>query len=203
MEEIEKCLQKTKGVCYVDNNFSYLMPSYVKNKEQVFVGRLRKGEDEKEFKNNIAGDVSRIDLAQALGKDLKNLPVEKQVLLNVVYNNFMEEFKNFVISNSKTDKTVVITRETDNRAVVKIEGSTKPGAMPTVSNFPVRDATADKRYCKQAYSTDGKVFYWISYDIVSDWFAMPKHKKNYTEIYYDGSYGLMTYIYHASYYSGE
>lgn len=100
-------------------------------------------------------------------------------------------------------KTVVITRETNNLAVVKIEGSTKPGAMPTVSNFPVRDATADKRYCKQAYSTDGKVFYWISYDIVSDWSAMPKHKKNYTEKYYDGSYGLMTYIYHASYYTGE
>ena len=46
INNIEKCLQETKGVCYVDNNFSNLMPSYVKDKEQVFVGRLRKGEED-------------------------------------------------------------------------------------------------------------------------------------------------------------
>lgn len=63
-KDIEKCLQNAKGVCYVDNNFGYLMPSHVKDKEQVFVGRLRKGEGENEFNIFVVSDNIRKGAAQ-------------------------------------------------------------------------------------------------------------------------------------------
>ena len=113
---------------------------------------------------------------------------------------------NFTASNASYEgvfKTVVIHRETNGKNVITIEGGTSAGGMPTISGFPVRDATEDKRYGKNAYTPTGtdnkKLWYWHSYEIVSDFSEMGK-VTNYTKNYYNCSYGALTFIYNVDWY---
>lgn len=95
-------------------------------------------------------------------------------------------------------KTVVIyyfdrTNETDKYLLV--EGGTAAAGMPSVSGFPLRDASADNCYNKNTYTTDLKKFYWQSYEIVSDWANLVRGGEGaYSKAYYSGSYGLLTYL---------
>lgn len=104
-------------------------------------------------------------------------------------------------------KTVVIAYKNKNKSdeyQINIEGGTAAGGEPNVSGFPLRDATQDKRYSKNAYKyTDGrKNFYaWVTYEIVSTDFAILLHKQNYSENYPTSSYGQIIYLYNYKCYS--
>lgn len=91
-------------------------------------------------------------------------------------------------------KTTVYSFRDDSKQI-NIEGGTAKGGEPTVSGFPLRDATSDKRYSKNAYynETDGH-FAWVSYEIVSDW-AYLQHRANYSTNYPQGKYGQLMYLY--------
>ena len=55
--DIENALKNTKNVVYVINDISKLMPNYVKDKKEVFVGRLRQSETNKNtFSIFVVGD---------------------------------------------------------------------------------------------------------------------------------------------------
>ncbi len=101
-------------------------------------------------------------------------------------------------------KTVVIHYESGGKDIITIEGGTAAGGMPIYSGFPLRDATLDKRYGKNAYTPQSgtnnkKVWYWHSYEIVSQFSEMGK-VGNYTQNYYSTSYGLTTHIYNVAWY---
>ena len=64
ISDIEKCLKNTKNVVYVANDFSRLMPIYVKNRSQVFVGRLRKCQQKNTYSIFVVGDNLRKGAAQ-------------------------------------------------------------------------------------------------------------------------------------------
>ena len=100
-------------------------------------------------------------------------------------------------------KTLVLHYESGGKDIITIEGGTAAGGMPVISGFPLRDATLDRRYGKNAHTPTGtnnkKVWYWISYEIVSDFSEMGK-VRNYTQNYYLTSYGLCTHIYNAAWY---
>lgn len=100
-------------------------------------------------------------------------------------------------------KTLVLHYESGGKDIITIEGGTAAGGMPVISGFPLRDATLDRRYGKNAHTPTGtnnkKVWYWISYEIVSDFSEMGK-VGNYTQNYYLTSYGLCTHIYNVAWY---
>ena len=101
--------------------------------------------------------------------------------------------------------------ETDHQ--INIEGGTAEGGEPIVSGFPVRDATSDHRYAKNAYYfsesytynvpntenltnqtyTDSDFFAWVSYDIISDW-AVLQHRSNYSSTYPKHTYGQVLFL---------
>lgn len=81
---------------------------------------------------------------------------------------------------------------------INIEGGTATGGEPNVSGFPLKDATTDNRYSKNAYlyQEDEKDFFaWISYEIVSTNFAVLQHRTNYSSSYPSLSYGQLLYLY--------
>lgn len=82
---------------------------------------------------------------------------------------------------------------------INIEGGTATGGEPNVSGFPLKDATTDNRYSKNAYlyqEEDEKDFFaWISYEIVSTNFAVLQHRTNYSSSYPSLSYGQLLYLY--------
>ena len=98
-------------------------------------------------------------------------------------------------------KTIVVSmRNSGEKNQINIEGGTAEGGEPIVSGFPVRDATSDHRYEKNAYyytgrigESDVKTFVWISYEIITDW-AYLEHTSNYSESYPKHSYGQLLYV---------
>ncbi len=64
ISDIEKCLKNTKNVVYVANDFSRLMPIYVKNRPQIFVGRLRKCPQKNTYSIFVVGDNLRKGASQ-------------------------------------------------------------------------------------------------------------------------------------------
>ena len=94
-------------------------------------------------------------------------------------------------------KTVLVTSLNTNNQI-NIEGGTSEGGEPTVSGFPLRDATSEHCYEKNAYhygSYDNgpNSFVWITYEIISDW-AYLEHSINYSKTYPKVSYGQLIYI---------
>lgn len=78
LEQIKNCLKNTKGVTYVDNDVSKLMPLYVKNKKDVYVGRLRKDEfNSRSFNMFIVSDNLKKGAAQNGVQILKMLIGDK------------------------------------------------------------------------------------------------------------------------------
>ncbi|MBO5884364.1 MAG: aspartate-semialdehyde dehydrogenase [Clostridia bacterium] len=64
LNQIKECLKQTKGVTFVDNDISRLMPIYVKGKNDVYVGRLRKDEQANTFSMFIVSDNLKKGAAQ-------------------------------------------------------------------------------------------------------------------------------------------
>ena len=71
--DIENCLKNSKNVVYVQNDFSRLMPNYVKNRSEVFVGRLRECEQKNTFSMFVVGDNLRKGASQNGVQILKEL----------------------------------------------------------------------------------------------------------------------------------
>lgn len=100
-------------------------------------------------------------------------------------------------------KTVIImyNNNGDNKPAnlqINIEGGTATGGEPNVSGFPLKDATTDNRYSKNAYlyqEGEKDFFAWISYEIVSTNFAVLQHRTNYSSSYPSLSYGQLLYLY--------
>ena len=81
---------------------------------------------------------------------------------------------------------------------INIEGGTATGGEPNVSGFPLKDATTDNRYSKNAYlyqEGEKDFFAWISYEIISTNFAVLQHRTNYSSSYPSLSYGQLLYLY--------
>ena len=95
-------------------------------------------------------------------------------------------------------KTVIIAYKGDNSNQINIQGGTKKGGEPNVSGFPLRDATKDNRYSKNAYYFEDGFFAWVSYEIVSTDFAVLQHRSNYSSNYPEHSYGQLLYLYNYS-----
>ena len=115
----------------------------------------------------------------------------KTVIIAYKNSNYsVNENNNWVVKYSENDKT--------EKSPINIEGGTTEGGEPTVSGFPVRDATSDPRYSKNMYcDTSDYFYYWVSYEIVSDW-AVLQHKTNYSSKYPKHSYGQLLYLYNYS-----
>ena len=112
-------------------------------------------------------------------------------------------------------KTVVIAYKDNSVNQINIEGGTAEGGEPIVFGFPVRDATSDNRYSKNAYhyqenltfsvttehvntpkeytEENANFFSWVSYDIITDW-AILQHRSNYSSKYPKHSYGQLIFL---------
>lgn len=91
-------------------------------------------------------------------------------------------------------KTVILAAGRD--GATNIEGGTAKGGEPVVSGFPVRDATSDIRYSKNMYAESGtNNRYWISYEMITNNWAILVHRNNYSTNYPYSSYGQITYLY--------
>lgn len=110
-------------------------------------------------------------------------------------------------------KTVIIVYKNNTANQINIEGGTAPGGEPIVSGFPVRDATSEERYSKNAYhftedftytvstenvsgertEADANFFAWVSYDIITDW-SILQHRSNYSSKYPSHSYGQVIFL---------
>jgi hypothetical protein len=71
---------------------------------------------------------------------------------------------------------VALWQHQDNNPMY-VEGSNVKNGMPSIAGFPVRDAeeTGDNRYIKVFYRTtndNNRQFYWVSTEIVSDWYFL-------------------------------
>lgn len=91
-------------------------------------------------------------------------------------------------------KTVILTRKGNTyTSQINIEGGTTSGGEPKVSGFPLRDATRDYRYSKNAYcvTNDETNAYWawVSYEIVSTNWAYLQVRTNFSSKYAEHSYG--------------
>jgi hypothetical protein len=55
---------------------------------------------------------------------------------------------------------------------IVVQGSNIKNGMPSISGFPVQDAaeTGDSRFVKMFYSNSNTQFYWVSTEIVSEWY---------------------------------
>ncbi len=120
-----------------------------------------------------------------------NVPVGGQ---GVITFGAMEASKNYVIGsatrNGATEKgyegvfrTVIAllsnANRTNNQAnvspnLVYVEGSNIKNGMPSIAGFPVRDAeeTGDNRYVKAFYSESQQRYYWVSTEIVCEWYFL-------------------------------
>jgi len=74
-------------------------------------------------------------------------------------------------------RTVIMVNQDNSKGNEKlaVEGSNIKNGMPSVAGFPVRDAeeTGDARFIKLFYNqTAGRQFYWISTEIVCEWYFL-------------------------------
>lgn len=107
------------------------------------------------------------------------------------------DVSNFTTSDAGYEgvfKTVILTRKgNDYTSQINIEGGTTSGGEPKVSGFPLRDATRDYRYSKNAYcvTNDETNAYWawVSYEIVSTDWAYLQVRTNFSSKYAEHSYG--------------
>jgi len=73
-------------------------------------------------------------------------------------------------------RTVIALRYDADRAsqFQLVEGSNIKNGMPSIAGFPVRDAeeTGDNRFVKAFYRNSARQFYWVSTEIVSEWYFL-------------------------------
>jgi len=73
-------------------------------------------------------------------------------------------------------RTVIMLNFSGNKGnnFLLIEGSNIKNGMPSVAGFPVRDAeeTGDRRFIKVFYSESLQQFYWVSTEIVCEWYFL-------------------------------
>lgn len=79
LNQIKECLKQTKGVTFVDNDISRLMPIYVKDKNDVYVGRLRKDEQSRTFSMFVVSDNLKKGAAQNGVQILKQIIGDRNV----------------------------------------------------------------------------------------------------------------------------
>lgn len=108
-------------------------------------------------------------------------------------------------------KTVVYVKSNQTVAALNVEGGTAPGGQPNVFGFPLRDATDEDepntagRYSKNMYAIDGntrKNFVFVSYEIISEDWAILLCGTQHARGYPLNSYGGSTYITRQHFWSG-
>jgi hypothetical protein len=69
---------------------------------------------------------------------------------------------------------IMMNYSTDRNNFIAVEGSNLKNGMPSIAGFPVRDAeeTGDNRFIKVFYSASARRFYWVSTEIVSEWYFL-------------------------------
>ncbi len=113
-----------------------------------------------------------------------------------------DDFNDSVNGYEGIFKTIVYLTGSNGTYNINVEGGTAPGGSPSVSGFPLRDATSEKkpydagRYSKNCYCIDGKkdsqVF--VSYEIISDEWAVLLCKSNHAKDYPFNTYGGSAYV---------
>ena len=108
-------------------------------------------------------------------------------------------------------KTIVYVKSNQTVAALNVEGGTSPGGQPNVFGFPLRDATDEDepetagRYSKNMYAIDGntrKSFVFVSYEIISEDWAILLCGTNHARSYPLNSYGGSAYITKQNFWSG-
>ena len=108
-------------------------------------------------------------------------------------------------------KTIVYVKSNQAVAALNVEGGTAPGGQPNVFGFPLRDATDEDepntagRYSKNMYVIDGntrKNFVFVSYEIISEDWAILLCGTNHARSYPLNSYGGSAYITKQNFWSG-
>ena len=94
---------------------------------------------------------------------------------------------------------------------MNVEGGTSPGGQPNVFGFPLRDATSSNdpngagRYSKNMYAINGNTrtqFVFVSYEIISEDWAILLCGTNHARSYPLNSYGGSAYITKQNFHSG-
>ncbi|MBR4789939.1 MAG: chitobiase/beta-hexosaminidase C-terminal domain-containing protein [Treponema sp.] len=100
-------------------------------------------------------------------------------------------------------KTVVYYTASAQTRIINVEGGTAPGGQSCVFGFPLKDATDENdstnagRYSKNCYAVNGNTrtqWVFVSYEIVSEDWAILLCNANHSRIYPLNSYGCATYI---------
>lgn len=108
-------------------------------------------------------------------------------------------------------KTIVYVKSNQTVAALNVEGGTAPGGQPNVFGFPLRDATDEDepntagRYSKNMYAIDGNTrrnFVFVSYEIISEDWAILLCGTNHARSYPLNSYGGSAYITKQNFWSG-
>ena len=108
-------------------------------------------------------------------------------------------------------KTIVYVKSNQTVAALNVEGGTAPGGQPNVFGFPLRDATDEDepntagRYSKNMYAIDGntrKNFVFVSYEIISEDWAILLCGTNHARSYPLNSYGGSAYITKQNFWTG-
>lgn len=109
-------------------------------------------------------------------------------------------------------KTIVYIKSNGQVNCINIEGGTAPGGQPNVDGFPLRDATSEKdpngagRYSKNCYVIDGdtrKTFVFVSYEIISNNWAILLCNANHSTDYPLNDYGGTAYITKQNFWTGS
>lgn len=110
--EFEKSLCKCEECIkeYKEKNLEFLGTAFYGEWTQRMLFDTEMEEGFNKSKKNIFGEIEEMDIEKEMKKNLTALPVEKQVKLNIVFNNFMEAFKEFTKTKMENGEAV-ITKE--------------------------------------------------------------------------------------------
>lgn len=107
-------------------------------------------------------------------------------------------------------KTIVYVKSNSNVNSLNVEGGTSPGGQPNVFGFPLRDATDEDdptgagRYSKNCYIITSRTqFVFVSYEILSNDWAILLCGGNHGRSYPLNSYGGSAYITKQNFWSGN
>ncbi|MBP5401635.1 MAG: hypothetical protein J6Y36_00595 [Treponema sp.] len=107
-------------------------------------------------------------------------------------------------------KTIVYIKSNSNVSSLNVEGGTSPGGQPNVFGFPLRDATDEDdptgagRYSKNCYIITSRTqFVFVSYEIISNDWAILLCGGNHARSYPLNSYGGSAYITKQNFWSGN
>lgn len=110
-------------------------------------------------------------------------------------------FTDSILGREGIFKTTIIIYKSNSSDQINIEGGTAKGGVPNIDGFPLRDATADRRYSKNMYSfadNSTNYFAWVTYEIVSESWVVLQHRDNYSSDYPKHKFGQILYLYNYS-----